>query len=90
MFARGRKMLTVIHHMYPIVSQELLLICVLVTITRNSGEGAPTWEEQLKPLHDHISAIKKAAGKGEGEGGVMITPVTTKLVSPSHAFHNFP
>lgn len=44
-------------------ARELWLACEsLRNALRNSGEGAPSWEEQLKPLQDHISAIRKASG----------------------------
>ncbi|XP_050730516.1 MICOS complex subunit MIC60-like isoform X2 [Eriocheir sinensis] len=46
-------------------AREMWLACEsLRNALRNSGEGAPSWEEQLKPLQDQIAAIKKAAGEG--------------------------
>lgn len=58
-------------------ARELWLACEsLRNALRNSGEGAPTWEEQLKPLHEHIAAIKKAAG---GEANPYVEAVLASL-----------
>ncbi|KAG0712639.1 MICOS complex subunit MIC60 [Chionoecetes opilio] len=54
-------------------ARELWLSCEsLRNALRNAADGAPSWEEQLKPLHDHIAAIKKAAGGGESNPYVAV------------------
>ncbi|KAK3883104.1 hypothetical protein Pcinc_012558 [Petrolisthes cinctipes] len=46
-------------------ARELWLACEsLRNALRNSGDGAKSWEEQMKPLDEQISAIKTAAGEG--------------------------
>ncbi|XP_045107863.1 MICOS complex subunit MIC60-like isoform X2 [Portunus trituberculatus] len=58
-------------------ARELWLACEsLRNALRNSGEGAPSWEEQLKPLQDHISAIRKASG---GDSNPYVEAVLASL-----------
>uniref|UniRef100_A0A0P4VSX0 MICOS complex subunit MIC60 n=1 Tax=Scylla olivacea TaxID=85551 RepID=A0A0P4VSX0_SCYOL len=69
-------------------ARELWLACEsLRNALRNSGEGAPSWEEQLKPLQDHISAIRKATG---GDGNPYVEAVLASLAEDAVARGVYP
>nr|XP_053641102.1 MICOS complex subunit MIC60-like isoform X1 [Cherax quadricarinatus] len=58
-------------------ARELWLACLsLRSALRLGTDGAKSWEEQLKPLNEQISAIRAAAGEGNPYIGAVLNAVS--------------